>query len=141
MDAMETARNKGERSAPMEINGTFRVEQIDDTMIVTPMIDLGEFEYARIDRDGREILERLAAADARNVVVDCSEMTYYGSAALGFFVRVWKRLRMLGGHMAFCNISPDERHILKVTRLDTLWGVCGSREEALEAVLGEDVSS
>lgn len=123
----------------MEINGTFRIEQVDDTIIVIPMMNLGEFEYARIDRDGRSVLDRLAAAHAKHVVVDCNQMEYYGSAALGFFVRVWKRVRMQEGHMAFCNISPDERHVLAVTRLDTLWAICGSRDEALEAVLLEDV--
>ncbi len=123
----------------MEINGTFRIEQVDDTIIVTPMINLGEFEYARIERDGRTVLDRLAAAHARHVVVDCNQMVYYGSAALGFFVRVWKRLRMQGGHMAFCNVSPDERQVLEVTRLDTLWSICGTRDEAIEAVQHEDV--
>jgi anti-anti-sigma factor len=136
---MEIAPNGRERNAPMEINGTFRIEQVDDTIIVIPMMNLGEFEYARIDRDGRSVLDRLAAAHAKHVVVDCNQMEYYGSAALGFFVRVWKRLRMQGGHMAFCNVSPEERHILELTRLDTLWAICGSREEALEAVLHEDV--
>ena len=123
----------------MEIHGTFRVEQQGDTLIVTPMINLGELEYARIERDGSVVLQRLEQAQARHVVVDCSQMDYCGSAALGFFVRMWKRVRMQGGHMVFCNVSDDEIEILKITCLDTLWSICESREEALEAVLSEDV--
>jgi anti-anti-sigma factor len=123
----------------MEIHGTFRIEQLGDTIVVTPMIDLGELEYARIERDGRVVLARLAASDAKHVVVDCSEMEYCGSAALGFFVRVWKRVRTQGGQMAFCNVSADEQEILKITCLDTLWSICESRQEACEMVLAADV--
>jgi hypothetical protein len=36
--------------------------------------------------------------------------------------------------MAFCNVSDHEREILKVTKLDSLWTICGSREEAMQAV-------
>jgi stage II sporulation protein AA (anti-sigma F factor antagonist) len=118
----------------MEINGTFQIEQQDDTVVVTPLIDLRELEYELIERDGKTVLDRLAAAHAKNVVVDFDKTDYYGSTALGFFVKLWKRSRTHGGHMAFCNVSPHEREILELTRLDTLWSICGSRDEALDAV-------
>lgn len=118
----------------MEINGTFQIEQQDNTIVVKPLIDLGELEHDRIERDGKAVLDRLAATGVTNVVVDFDKTDYYGSAALGFFLRMWKRARMQGGHMAFCNVSPHERQILELTRLDTLWSICGSRDEALEAV-------
>ena len=41
--------------------------------------------------------------------------------------------------MAFCNISEDERDVLRITRLDTLWSICESRSDAMEAVLAEEV--
>ena len=118
----------------MEINGTFHIEQFDDTVVMTPQLDLGELEYKRIERDGTVALNLLAAAKAKNVVVDFMKTDYYGSTAIGFFVRLWKRSRMQGGHMAFCNVSQHERQILRLTRLDTLWSICGSREEALDDV-------
>ena len=109
----------------MEINGTFQIEQLDQTVVLTPLINLGELEYERIETDGQVALDRLATAHVKNIVVDLAKTDYYGSSALGFFVRLWKRSRMQGGHMAFCNVSPHERQILEVTRLDTLWSVCG----------------
>ena len=118
----------------MEINGTFQVEQVGDTILLTPLIDLGELEYERIERDGKVVLDRLAAAHAKNVVVDFSKMEYYGSTALGFFLRLWKRSRLQGGHMALCNVSSQERQILEATRLDTLWPICNSQHEALDAI-------
>ena len=118
----------------MEINGTFQIESAKDTVVVTPLIDLGELEYKRIERDGKTVLDWLEAARAKNVVVDFEKTDYYGSTALGFFVRLWKRSRGQGGRMAFCNVSRHERDILALTKLDSLWLICGTRQDALTAV-------
>lgn len=36
--------------------------------------------------------------------------------------------------MAFCNLSDHEREILAITKLDSLWAICDSREETLQRV-------
>ncbi len=59
---------------------------------------------------------------------------YYGSTALGFFLKLWKRIRSVDGKMAFCNVSPYEQEVLRLTRLDTLWPICGTREDALQCL-------
>ena len=43
-------------------------------------------------------------------------------------------MRANGGQMAFCNVSAHELEILELTKLDTLWGLYGSRDEALRQV-------
>jgi len=48
---------------------------------------------------------------------------------------MWQQISERGGMMAICNVSEMEREVLHVTRFDTLWPVCGSREDALEKVL------
>jgi anti-sigma B factor antagonist len=132
---LKSKRRFGEDPA-MDTNGTFQIEYVGDTLVLSPLINLGELEYERIERDGQSVLDRIATAHCRNVVVDFSQTEYYGSTALGFFLRLWSRLRVQGGHMAFCNVSPVEREILQVTRLDTLWSICATREEALAVVGG-----
>jgi anti-anti-sigma factor len=52
-------------------------------------------------------------------VVDLSKIDYTGSTALGFFTLLFKKTRCRGGEMAFCNVSPVEQDILRITRLDT----------------------
>jgi hypothetical protein len=53
---------------------------------------------------------------------------------MGFFARLWRRVCERGGRMAFCNVSDHEREIMRVTRLDGLWPICPSRQEAIKAV-------
>ena len=49
-------------------------------------------------------------------------------------VSVWKTVRDGGGRMALCNVSAVGGEILRIAGFDTLWPICASREEALEAV-------
>ncbi len=114
--------------------GIFEIEQQDDTIIVVPAADLRELEFQRIEAGAKEILDLLNGTGITHVVLDFHKTDYYGSTALGFFVKLWKRVRVRNGRMAFCNISDHEKEILQITELDHLWPICLSRSEALAAV-------
>jgi anti-anti-sigma factor len=114
--------------------GIFEITQQDDTIIVVPTVDLRELDFQRIEEGARKILERLNGTGVKNVVLDFHKTDYYGSTALGFFLKLLKRVRRKNGHMAFCNVSDHEKEILQITKLDHSWPICSSRSEALEAV-------
>jgi len=114
--------------------GIFEIEQQNDTIIVVPVVDLRELDYQRIEEGARRILDLLNDTGIKNAVMDFNKTDYYGSTALGFFVKLWKRVRRQNGRMAFCNISAHEKEILQITQLDHLWPICSSRTEALKAV-------
>ena len=120
----------------MPTTGAFEVEREGETVIVTPRMDLRELDYQEIEAGARDILRLLEDNAIKNVVLDFHKTDYYGSTALGFFVKLWKRIRDRDGRMAFAGLSEHEREILTVTHLDGLWPVCSSREEALKAVHG-----
>ena len=113
----------------------FEIECQGDIVIVTPSKDLGEFDYEQSVAESREALELLdQTKNKKNVVIDFSKTDYFGSTALGVFLKLWKRVRQRDGHMAFCGLSEHEREILAVTKLDRLWSICDSKESALKAV-------
>jgi len=114
--------------------GAFEVEREGQTLIVTALTDLRELDFLEIEAGARDILQMLGNGTIKNVVMDFYKTDYYGSTALGFFIKLWKRVRDRKGHMAFCGVSDHEREILQVTNLDGLWPICSSREEALKAV-------
>ena len=113
----------------------FKIDKQDQLAIVSTQRDLREFEFGEIEEKGRELLGLLDRREVRSVVIDFEGTDYYGSTALSFFVKVWKRVRANGGKMAFCNVSPHELEILALTKLDTLWSLKDSREEAIRDVL------
>jgi anti-anti-sigma factor len=115
-------------------SGVFEVKRDGQTLIVIPQKDLRELDCLEIDAGMREVLAQLDVGPIKNVVLDFHKTDYYGSTALGFFVKLWKRVRERNGRLAFCRVSAHEREILQVTSLDGLWPICASREEALRAV-------
>lgn len=118
------------------INGFFDIEQQDNLMIVTPNADMGELDYERINTGMKQVIELLASSTVKNLIIDFHKTSYYGSTALGFFVRLWKTISSRDGRMAFCNLSEHEKEILTVTKLDNLWPICTSKAEALKTVRG-----
>jgi anti-anti-sigma factor len=114
----------------------FEVQRQGDTIIVVPTTDLRELDYQRIEEGAKDVLDLVNGSAFKNVVLDFQRTDYYGSTALGFFLKLWKRVRERNGHLAFCNVSAHEQEILRVTNLDRLWPICSSRSDALAAVRG-----
>lgn len=112
----------------------FAISRAENAVILTPQRNLSEFEFAQIDAEAAELMGKIAKGSGLNVVIDFVKIDYSGSSALSFFTRLFKNTRLRGGEMAFCNVSPGEREILRITRLDTLWPVCESLDEALKVV-------
>jgi anti-anti-sigma factor len=114
----------------------FEIERKGQTLLVTALSDLRELDFSMIEAGGSDILNLLGNGTVKNVVLDFHKTDYYGSTALGFFVKLWKRVRDRQGRMVFCGVSEHEREILKATNLDGLWPIFLSWEEALKAVEG-----
>jgi anti-sigma B factor antagonist len=123
----------GTRALP---GGTFEIEEVGATLVVVPLVDLRELDYQRIEAGAVEVLGRLNGTRIKNVILDFGTTDYYESRALGFFLKLWKRVSGRNGRMAFCNVSDHEKEILRVTNLDHLWPIYPSRSEALEAARG-----
>jgi len=110
----------------------FEIERVGETVVVIPQAYLSEFAFQQLDAEAGEVLEMLDQTAAISVVIDCCNTDFFGSTALGFFMKLWRRVRRCNGHMAFCNVSDHEKEILHVTKTDTLWSICSLRSEALE---------
>ncbi|MBI2807323.1 MAG: STAS domain-containing protein [Planctomycetes bacterium] len=116
----------------MSLRNIFQVEREADTLVLTALVNLSELEYD--ETVTQEVYELLTDETITNLVLDFHKTDYFGSTALGFFVRLWKKTQMRGGRMAFCHVSPHELEILHITRLDEFWTICSSRAEALQVV-------
>jgi anti-anti-sigma factor len=120
----------------MVSSGLFDGERDGDILVLVPKVDLRESNYLEIEAGAQGILDLVSAPEVKGLVIDFHRTDYFGSTALGFILRLWKRVSSHGGRLAFCNVSEREKEILLVTRLDTLWPVCATRDDALRAVRG-----
>lgn len=112
----------------------FDVSTHGRTVIVTPTVNLGSLDFEQIKDNGAHVLHALKHSDARNVIVDFGRINYFSSSAIAFFGRIWATVSKRGGKMAVCNLCDEGKDLLRITKLDTLWSVCPSLEDALDVV-------
>lgn len=112
----------------------FEIEHEGDTLILTPDSSLGALTFDQVERELGDILQVVQTDPARNVVIDFRKTEYFGSSAVEFFIRLWRIAKSHSGRIALCGLSTVEAEVLQATRLDSLWPVCSSRAEAIEAV-------
>lgn len=111
-----------------------QTHRLGNTLVVSPLTDLAELDYARIEAEASDVLRLFELTQLRNVVLDLQHADYSGSLAITFFLKLWKEVKRRGGKMALCHVSPHEREILRLCNLDRLWPVFKSRNAALAAV-------
>jgi anti-sigma B factor antagonist len=72
----------------------------------------------------------------RAVVIDLGETDLIDSGGLGVLVTLYRHAEELGGRLVLANLSEELSGLLRLTKLDTIFTVAGSVQEALETATG-----
>jgi anti-anti-sigma factor len=67
-------------------------------------------------------------------VFDLGDVNYFGSVFLALLLRCHKLVKQRGGELVISGATEMARELLRVTALDTLWAMYGTKDEALEAL-------
>jgi stage II sporulation protein AA (anti-sigma F factor antagonist) len=86
-----------------------------------------------VNRIGGEIMAMIDAGQ-RKVVLDLKHIDYAGSAALGMFLEIAKRLKSLNGRLVLSHAEKIEP-LLKVSRTEKMFELTADPKEAI-ALLG-----
>ena len=70
----------------------------------------------------------------RKFVVDFSSTSYIDSSGLGVLVSLSKKISEQGGELRLAGLNEDLRTLFELTKLDTLFKISESREEALNGL-------
>src|SRR5262245_48523500 len=82
----------GEKGSLFPVTELLTEERVGETLIVTPTADLRELAYQSLETGAGRFLSVFSAPAVKNVVVDFHRTDYFGSTALAFLVRLWKRV-------------------------------------------------
>ena len=80
--------------------------------------------------------EAVSAAIDENkpaIVINMANVTYMDSSGFGTLLSATKRLRPLDGALYLANCNDSIQRMLQITRLNTIFGVYASEDEALTA--------
>lgn len=67
---------------------------------------------------------------SRKFLIDFAGTGYIDSSGLGVLVSLSKKIREHGGELRLANLNDDLRSLFELTKLDTLFQISKSREEA-----------
>ncbi len=95
------------------------VVQVEGQLIVGNRHELKDLVQAALERGDRRLL------------IDFSRTGYIDSSGLGALVSISKRIREVGGELRLSGLNDDLRSLFELTKLDTLFTITETPEQAL----------
>ena len=79
-----------------------------------------------------KVLKALEDGESK-VVLDFLSTEYIDSSGLGVLVSVSKKIREAGGELRLAGLNEDLRMLFELTKLDTLFKICNTADEAVQS--------
>lgn len=115
----------------------FRMERHGDITLIVASAALETIDPTLIEDFAALLLGPLQEQDTPLLVVDLEDVDYFGSSFLALLLRFWKVTKVKNGSMVLACVSDRARELLRVTSLDLVWPMYGTRREAFEALLSD----
>jgi anti-sigma B factor antagonist len=100
-----------------------RLETIDGVTVAT-------WTDSKITHEARDALYDLSGN--AKLLLDLGNVRFLSSNALAILVSLRKKVEAAGGRLRLCGLDPDLVDLFRITNLDRLFEVFGSRQEALQ---------
>ena len=80
---------------------------------------------------GDELFDLVDTQNKTRLLLNFEQVEYLSSAALGKLITLNKKIRAVEGELRLCRIHPDIAEVFRITKLDKLFDICETEEEAL----------
>jgi anti-sigma B factor antagonist len=119
--SMETGGSTGKLVSAVRREGT--------TVVVTVC---GEIDLHNSPELRGELLKILGDTSVRKLILTLSEVPYMDSSAVAVLVEALQKLRRVGGKVYLAALQPRVKGLLEIARLDSIFVVTASEEEAMK---------
>ena len=119
---------------------SFNIERHGEIAVVTPSAKVEEMHETMIEQAARMVIQSLKSDPPAGIVVDLSQVTYFGSVFVSFLLRLAiLQARKHGSEIVLAGApAKPARELLKLLDLETLWAIYDTRQEAMDALGGSD---
>ena len=100
---------------------------------VVEFIDRNILDEANIQAIGDEITGLIDASKTPRVLISFSNVDHLSSAALGTLITINNRVKAKGGQLRLANIDPQIYEVFVITRLNKLFSIHESTDDALKS--------
>ena len=111
----------------------FSARQEDGIHVIT-LTQATALDAYNVEQLGGDIHNHLKAFDAPRVVLDLDGIELLSSSALGVFISLNSLVEHQGGNLCLANVSDVGRHILKMTKLESLVEIHDSTAGAMKSL-------
>lgn len=117
-----------------ELGQDFRIERHGEIAVVTPSAKVEEMHETLIEQAARMVVQALREDPPAGIVVDLSQVNYFGSVFVSFLLRCHALAKKNGTEIVLAGASDPARELLHLLDLETLWALYANRQEAIEAL-------
>lgn len=117
---------------------SFGIEWHGDIAVIIPTPEVESMAEHLIQQAAHVVLAPLKKDPPAGLVIDLTQVNYFGSVFLSFLLRCHMLAKRHGTEVVLAGASERTRELLHLTALDTLWAIYDTRAQALEALAGSD---
>lgn len=119
-------------------NEFFQVKRHGDIAVVVPSPQVEHLPETLLQPAAQMVLAPLKEDPPNQIIVDLSDVAYFGSAFITFLLRCHLMVKNRGSELVLAGVNKEIRELLRTTALDTLWALYDTPNEAIAALGGVD---
>ena len=108
------------------------VEEVGDVTVVK-FVDKRILDEQNIQQIGDQLFELVDDEGKRKLLLNFDAVEYLSSAALGKLITMNKKVRGVSGQLRLCQIKAEIYEVFEITKLNKVFKIHDTEEEALEA--------
>lgn len=117
----------------MPVQRRLDIETVGDVTIAG-FLDKKILDESNIQSIGEELFGLVEEDGRKRIILDFANVEYLSSAALGKLITMDKKVNAAGGKLRLCSIRPDIYEIFAITRLNKLFDIHDTQEDALQGL-------
>lgn len=96
-------------------------------------LDRNILDEANIQKIGDEVLELIEAESEPKLLITFSNVDHLSSAALGTLITIHNKVKNAGGQLRLADIDPQIYEVFAITRLNMLFEIHETADQAMES--------
>lgn len=109
---------------------TFELEHLDSDNIQTFRLSGRLMDQAQSE-DLIDHLDKTIENGHKKIILDLEGLNYMNSTGLNTVISVMNKAKKAGGSAVICSLNPTVKQLFSVTKLDSVFTIVESHEEAL----------
>ena len=108
----------------------------NDGVTLVEFVDRNILDEANIQAINEEISAVIDSADTPRILISFSNVDHLSSAALGALITINNKIREKSGQLHLANIDPQIYEVFVITRLNKLFNIHDTTDQAHDAFAG-----